>query len=439
MNSMLIYSLLCGVSIFEVWMMYQILFNTLIDTTYFGSKEKIIVWLSSLIIGGLTGVNREILFFSSIVFVINIVLLIIIVSRIQCKNIGTISGIIVVYFTIIAILDYVWAFLSMIIMDTSFINQVHRGISVEKVIIFSFSRCLTVSILWICKRKKVSFYNISEYKKQIWSFGIILFVILIRYQFWMVDMVTLAVPMEGFVAGISILSVLIFVFALTYFILKSSFFQKEHGLLKVKDEMMSQHYQELLQGMEKNRHLIHDIKHHILILQQYEQDREYEKLHDYLEKMNEEIQETQNPMITGNRIVDFILNQKRQKAENNGIQFRIESHTFFSQPLEDKDICVLLGNLLDNAIEAAGDVENNNPWIRIRLEKIEEMFFVEIANSFSDKIIRSKGNFLSSKQDKEMHGYGLKSVKRIVMEYEGEISFREKDGQFVVSISFFSN
>ena len=67
------------------------------------------------------------------------------------------------------------------------------------------------------------------------------------------------------------------------------------------------------------------------------------------------------------------------------------------------------------------------------------MFFIEISNSHSGNIIKSKGNFISSKKDKDMHGYGLKSVKRIVNEYEGEITFNEKNDQFIVSISFFSN
>ena len=438
MNDVLI-GLLCFVSIFEVWMMYQLLFNTLIDTTYFGYKEKAIIWLSSLIIGGLTGINREMLFFSSLLFVIHTIFLIFLVSRLQQKNIGTMSGIIVVYFTIIAILDYVWAFLSMILLDQSFINEVHSGVSIEKLVIFSLSRCLMIPILLICKRKNWMFNNITEYKKLIWGLGFILFVILIRYQFWMVDMVQLAVPMEGLAAGSSILLLLVLVLLFAYFILKSSFFQKEHELLKTKDEMMSRHYQELLQGMERNRHLIHDIRHHILILQQYDQDQEYGKLRDYLEKMNDEIQENRNPIFTGNRIVDFILNQKRQVAENKGIQFTTESQIIFSHPLEDKDICVLLGNLLDNAIEAAEKTKDKNPWIRIRFEKIEEMFFIEISNSHSGNIIKSKGNFISSKKDKDMHGYGLKSVKRIVSEYEGEITFNEKNDQFIVSISFFSN
>ena len=153
MNDVLI-GLLCFVSIFEVWMMYQLLFNTLIDTTYFGYKEKAIIWLSSLIIGGLTGINREMLFFSSLLFVIHTIFLIFLVSRLQQKNIGTMSGIIVVYFTIIAILDYVWAFLSMILLDQSFINEVHSGVSIEKLVIFSLSRCLMIPILLICKRKQ---------------------------------------------------------------------------------------------------------------------------------------------------------------------------------------------------------------------------------------------------------------------------------------------
>ena len=82
-------------------------------------------------------------------------------------------------------------------------------------------------------------------------------------------------------------------------------------------------------------------------------------------------------------------------------------------PLEEKDICVLLGNLLDNAIEASETVKNHDAWIRVKLEKAGYLFFIEISNSCEKVPEIIDGEILTTKREKEFHGYGLKSVKRI--------------------------
>lgn len=438
MNNIFGICLLSLISAIEVLLLYRVLFYTVVDISNYSLKNKIIIWTVGVGTGVLVGFNREILFFSSLIFLFHISILLFTFCLIEKRNRLIIGSIIVCYFSIVALLDYLWAFLSMIILDESFIYQVHEGVSWEKIMIFSISRGLMIPVIIMLKKRNFLKEFIISYKRILGILSITLVVILIRYQFWMVEMVQFERPINGLEAGASIFTLVSFVLLFSFFVMKSMYFQKENNWLASKDQIMNQHYQELLDGMEKNRYIIHDMKHHIMVLQQYEQKKQYGRLHDYLEKINGELIAAQYPVLTGNRIIDFILNQKRQEAENLGIRFEMETTVFFSQPMDDKELCVLFANLLDNAIEAAKKMKKDEAWISAKIEKMQQMFFIEISNSFSNELKVSNGKILSLKKDKEYHGYGLKSVQRIVEEHEGCFSIRILEKQFVVNISFFS-
>ena len=127
---------ICVISIFEIWILYQVLFNTVIDLKVLRNKDKFIMWISIFVTGIMSGINREGLFFSSILFLFNIIVIFICSGWIKKKNLWIIGDIIVFYFALVALIDYLWAFLSMIILNQSFIYRVHTGTSLEKIIIF---------------------------------------------------------------------------------------------------------------------------------------------------------------------------------------------------------------------------------------------------------------------------------------------------------------
>lgn len=437
MNNILGSACLCIVSVFEIWFLYQILFHTVIDSRGFSYKEKMMVWISSIIAGCVLGINREILFFSSMIFLLVIIVIFICSAWIDKKNYLLLLEIIVFYFSLVALIDYLWAFFSMCILDYSFVYRVHSGMSLEKIIIFFLSRMMVVFLGVLCKKRIKWIENIAEYRMILIIVDIILVAVLIRHQFWMVEMVMNERPIDGITAGISILTMIMIILFFSYLVIKSVFYQKENELLVSKDEMMSLLYQEILNGIDKNRYLIHDFKHHILVLQQYVQQGNIDMLYSYLEGLNGDIIQNIQPVWSGNRIVDFILNQKKRIAESKNIDFTIETTAFLNHPLEDKDICVLLGNLLDNAIEAAENENVNKDWISVRMEKSQNLFFIEVLNSCRKKATMTNGEWVSVKKDKEYHGYGLKSVKRIVKEYDGYITFDVKECLFKVNITFF--
>lgn len=144
----------------------------------------------------------------------------------------------------------------------------------------------------------------------------------------------------------------------------------------------------------------------------------------------------ENKIWTGHKILDFILNQKKEIAEKKGIDFDICVTALMEIPLSDGNLSVLAGNLLDNAIEACNKIETGKRWILFKLIKHRDMLLIEISNSIGEQPKIKNGELLTSKEHAWMHGYGLKSVRRIVEKNEGVLSFSIEENVFKIQVSF---
>ena len=137
--------------------------------------------------------------------------------------------------------------------------------------------------------------------------------------------------------------------------------------------------------------------------------------------------------ITGNKIADIILSEKNKKAEehNCSISFLGE----ISEMIPSKDICIILSNSLDNAIEAcAKNPSNTSTVIKVKASFIHSMQLIEIRNPIFDSIWIENKNVATSKTDKRHHGFGLYSIKRITEEYDGMFDIHIDKGNFVLEM-----
>ena len=217
--------------------------------------------------------------------------------------------------------------------------------------------------------------------------------------------------------------------------------QKHNGtkyILLMKEEMEKQKYEEIRASIEQNKELVHDTKNHYLVISEYVKNQEYEKLENYVDEIRRNFVKINPQIYTGNHVVDLILGQKRILAVQKGIDFQLDVTPLSSLTMEEREICSLFGNLLDNALEACEKVtDKERKKISIKIEQHMQMLFLEIKNG-TDKLPAKSGHtFLTSKQDKSLHGYGLKSVERIVTRYDGDLAYEMEDEMFVVSITFF--
>ena len=138
---------------------------------------------------------------------------------------------------------------------------------------------------------------------------------------------------------------------------------------------------------------------------------------------------------TGNSTVDAIINFKYAVAREYEIAFKLNILIPEEMPVEQKDLGVVLGNALDNAIEAVKKCEHSEKKIEISMGIKKEACVLVIKNPFENEIKKDRmGEIISNKRDKRRHGYGLKSIKKIADKYQGEAIIDVEKGIFIMTI-----
>lgn len=426
------------VALVEVWLCYQLLFATVIDKDALGPIEKCAIWINILGVGILLASNRNGAFFSRLMFIFCIVVTWLFVVGIVRDKIFLSLGIIISYYAITALLDLLFAFGSLHFFKNRFENIIYfKARSLHQIIIFMCSRIIVTLIIHQISKTKEIKNNIREYKNIILGISIALCIVLRQYQVILDGMIIGEQRMSS-KSGFSLLVVIIILIILEVVLLKNKIVQKENMYLTLKDKITEQMYQELLQSNEKHRQLSHDVKNHFLILSKYEKEGDLENIHNYLEELNQEYIYSENKIWTGNKVLDFLLNQKKSMAEQKDIEFLISTTVALKLPFSMSEICSLFGNLLDNSIEACERIDIGKRWIRVRMNKKEGLFFIEIVNSIKDLPSEESGKLISTKPEKDVHGYGLKCVQRIVDKYEGILEYHMDTNQFQIDITFFN-
>jgi signal transduction histidine kinase len=215
----------------------------------------------------------------------------------------------------------------------------------------------------------------------------------------------------------------------------SRFFSERIKSEKIKNE--KQYYirqAELLQLNETNlRQFRHDIKNKLLAIGQMLDKGNYLEAEDYTKQIIGKLEHIKMYSQTGNVVFDSIVNYKLAEAENYDISVTADIIVPENLDISGDDLVIILGNLLDNAIEAAKDIKiERKIWIKIRYEK--ECIIFCIRNTYEKKIREREGVLLTQKQDIQQHGIGLQSVDTVIEKYHGSKHICYDDKQFEIDI-----
>lgn len=197
-------------------------------------------------------------------------------------------------------------------------------------------------------------------------------------------------------------------------------------------------YKMLEEQYSRSERLRHDLKNHVVALSGLWEDRDWEKLGAYLKKMENSAGLGQYEEATGNRVVDVLLYQKRKTAEAKKIVWECDVRIPKPCGINEFDLCVLFGNILDNAVEAcekSGEREaeqKERPYIHVRAGTVKKCFLLEVANS-TDVTDRSKCGSAGTEHIQE-RGIGLLNVGDVVERYDGAMRTEIQDGVFVISV-----
>lgn len=434
---MLLTGIQITISIWEMWMCYEILYMTVLDKKYADKKETIIRWANIFVVGSLLGINRLIAFFSRTMLGLVVILTIMCMYGIKRKKVVLSAGIVFVYFEFIAILDFILAFISMEFIKEQFEHVIYiYALTWQKVLIYFFTRgIILLGIVNIKKREESIRSMIEQCCGIIVITGALLCAVLFKYQLWLDEMANGSKPIRGINASMNLSAISLLIVLSGMFIIKYQVVKQEKTTLILRDQLLEERYAEML----KSRQMIHDMKNHLLVLRNMERANQWDKLHDYLEEISKDILDDSTKIWTGNNIVDLILNSKKKQADSEGIAFSIGSNMIGDVPFKDGETISLLGNLLDNAIEACERIKSTEKWVTIRINRRYCLLYIEIENSIEEHPKEKNHRLISCKSEKEVHGYGLKNVRQIVDRYDGTYSYQIKENSFLTCVSFFSN
>lgn len=190
------------------------------------------------------------------------------------------------------------------------------------------------------------------------------------------------------------------------------------SLADQKKQLDYEHYKLLQSSYNSSRELMHDIKHHLAVIQGM---TNADDIHSYVTALSKQPIFDSRRKLTGNRIIDIVINQKSEECQKKNITFKFEHNQTDFSFMEETDVCCIFANLLDNAVESAQ--KSAEKYVDCKLYKNNQLYFIEISNSCDNRPTAEKTHLITSKKDKYRHGIGMMSVKDTVKKYHGDLHF----------------
>ncbi len=191
-------------------------------------------------------------------------------------------------------------------------------------------------------------------------------------------------------------------------------------------------YKQSRESIELINYKYHDLKHQIAFLRS-EEDKE--KREEFLNRMEEEIRQYEAQNKTGNKVLDTVLTTKSLYCAKHGITFTCVADGTLLEFMDVMDICSIFGNALDNAIECELKISDKEKrLIHVTVSKQKNFLILRFENYYEDALLYKEGALVTTKKEKEYHGYGLKSIRYTVNKYEGAVTIDTKENWFDLKI-----
>lgn len=208
--------------------------------------------------------------------------------------------------------------------------------------------------------------------------------------------------------------------------------ENRRQVLEVQNSYYKKQMEYMVSTENITRSLRHDIKNHLLSISALAQKNDDLPVMEYTDKLYHYFQPSIGNVSSGNIIIDSILNGKRALASEKGIDLRMEVAIPAKLLIHDVDMTILLGNLLDNAIENFDSESGEAVELEMRYDR--GRLFIRLANPYSREGKVPEGDFRTRKKDKKNHGFGLQNIRSVVAKYNGEMNIENRENIFLVEI-----
>ena len=208
----------------------------------------------------------------------------------------------------------------------------------------------------------------------------------------------------------------------------------ERRIASYQNDLAARHCEEVENIYKQMRGWRHDYHNHIQVMKAYVAGKQIDVLDDYLSMLNKDLTSVDTIIKTGNVMVDAILNSKITIAESRKISVNAKAVVPKALSVQDVDLCVVLGNLLDNAIEACEKIiDEHKRFIRVYIGIHKELLYISVTNSTGGEIRKSGSNYLSTKA-LSSHGFGLVRIDKISEKYNGFVDRQSEEGVFATEV-----
>ena len=197
-------------------------------------------------------------------------------------------------------------------------------------------------------------------------------------------------------------------------------------------EMQYKNYQLSKENIDMVNQKYHDLKHQIAVLRS---EADPGKREAFLDKMEADIKKYESQNKTGNKVLDTVLTTKSLYCAKHNITFTCVADGTLLDFMDVMDICSIFGNALDNAIECELKIpDKEKRLIHVSVSKQKNFLLLRFENYYDTELNYQGGAFITTKRDKEFHGYGLKSIRYTVNKYDGAVSIDTKENWFDLKI-----
>lgn len=198
-------------------------------------------------------------------------------------------------------------------------------------------------------------------------------------------------------------------------------------------EIMSHQYEEVKEIYLNMRGWRHDYHNHLQVMKVQIAQGQLEEMKSYLDDLEQNLEQVDTYVKSGNLMADAILNSKLSIAGQKGIRVNCKAVLPDALSVEDVDLCVLLGNLLDNALEACEKIPEEQRFLRIYMVVNRSQLYMSVQNSAREELDFNERNYISTKRGN--HGLGMKRVKALADKYEGYLTLANEPGIFAAEVT----
>jgi sensor histidine kinase YesM len=221
-------------------------------------------------------------------------------------------------------------------------------------------------------------------------------------------------------------------------IVKLSNEQMALKLLNQQRELQFAYAKDIDLSLSEMKSVRHDMANHISCIKGLLEYQEYDKLEDYVEKLSGPLESGSDIILTDHPAISSFIYSKIGKARKLDIHVDLKTDLQSSINIDDLDLSVLFGNILDNAIEACVKITKGERNIELSIQQQMGCFVIHCVNTMNEIIIDKKNNtFISNKSNKNRHGIGLKNINAIVEKYDGQLDINTNERLFNLKVVLF--